>query len=57
MSKIKITKAMVDAAEQFLHSSAPHNYDRMSPAEQLQARRNAVRAALVVAANASEVTA
>lgn len=57
MSKIKITKAMVDATEQFLHSSAPHDYDRMPPDQQLRVRREAVRRALIVAAHATEVPA
>lgn len=53
MSKIKITKAMVDAVEQFLYSSAPSNYDKMTPEQQLRARREAVRKALLVASQAA----
>jgi hypothetical protein len=56
MAKYKITNAMVDAAERYLDDAkVPDDYFKMSSDQQQQARREAVRGALIEAARAAEV--
>lgn len=56
MAKYKITNAMVVAAERYLdESGTPDGYFTMSSDQQQQARREAVRGALIAAARAAEV--